>query len=157
LFKLADEVLQRLEVEVRQLDTLMMRYAELLRRVQRQEPDLVELTALASVLHSFYNGLENIFLAIAKGLDEHVPEGGRWHRDLLEQMTSETPRRPALLSTSLAQRLREYLAFRHFYRHAYVFFLEWPALEMLVRSLPEVWREARGEIDVFLRGEDYGE
>ena len=36
-------------------------------------PDLVEITALASVLHSFYNGLENVFLSISKAVDADVP------------------------------------------------------------------------------------
>jgi hypothetical protein len=38
------------------------------------------MTALASVLHSFYNGLENIFLSIARHVDQQVPTGDRWHR-----------------------------------------------------------------------------
>jgi hypothetical protein len=59
---------------------------------------LVEITATASVLHSFYNGLENIFLTIAKGLDESVPSGAKWHRELLMQMADTNPKRGPVLN-----------------------------------------------------------
>ena len=39
---------------------------------------MVERTALGSVLHSFYTGLEGIFLTVAKRVDEQVPSGNRW-------------------------------------------------------------------------------
>ena len=62
--------------EIGQIDQLLAVYADLVERVQQRPPDLVEITAIASVLHSFYNGLENIFLSIAKGVDQQVYTGG---------------------------------------------------------------------------------
>jgi hypothetical protein len=82
---LAEKVISQVDLEVKQIDQLLESYADLLKRVQKNTPDLVEVTAVASVLHSFYNGLENIFLAIAKGIDADVPTGSQWHRDLLIQ------------------------------------------------------------------------
>jgi len=79
--------------ELAQIEQLLEVYADLFTRVQQRSPDLVEITAVASVLHSFYNGLENIFLAIAKGCDHQVPAGAQWHRDLLVQMTRVTEHR----------------------------------------------------------------
>jgi len=60
--------------EIGQIDQLLKSYTDILYRVQEDTPDLVELTALASVLHSFYNGLEKIFLVIAKKVDKNVPK-----------------------------------------------------------------------------------
>ena len=105
---------------------------------------------MASVLHSFYNGLENIFLSVAKGIDQDVPAGSQWHRDLLIQMTEPTPDRGPALSTMTAQRLTDYLTFRHFYRHSYSFFLEWRKVEKLVIPLAEVWKQAKDELQLFL-------
>jgi hypothetical protein len=49
-----------------------------------------------------------------------VPEGDRWHRELLAQCTVEVPGvRPAVLPREMRQDLESLLAFRHFVRHAY--------------------------------------
>lgn len=49
--------------EIRQIDQLFKAYNQLLEKCQEGQPNLIELTALASVLHSFYNGVENIFIS----------------------------------------------------------------------------------------------
>lgn len=90
-----------------------------------ETPDLVEITAMASVLHSFYGGLESIFLRVAKRIDQSVPAGAHWHRDLLVQMTGVSLNRESVLSVETSEKLDSYLVFRHFYRHSYSYFLEW--------------------------------
>lgn len=82
-----EKVASQISFEIGQIDELLKSYSDLLKQTQTQTPNLVEITALASVLHSFYNGLENIFLTIAKKIDQKVPETTHWHRDLLTQMT----------------------------------------------------------------------
>jgi len=62
---LAERVVSQVKFEMGQIDHLFESYTELLSRVQTRPPDLVEMTAVASVLHSFYNGLENIFMSVA--------------------------------------------------------------------------------------------
>jgi hypothetical protein len=147
---LADNVVSQVTFEIGQIDQLLAVYADLVERVQQRPPDLVEMTAMASVLHSFYNGLENIFLSIVKGLDQQVPTGNQWHRDLLIHMTRETANRDRVMSTALAQKLADYLGFRHFYRHSYSFFLEWSKLQGLVTSLREVWAQVKEALHAFL-------
>lgn len=148
--RLAEKVTSQIEFEIGQIDQLFESYTDLLEGVQKNIPDLVEVTAVASVLHSFYNGLENIFLAIAKGIDTNVPAGSQWHRDLLTQMTESTARRRPVLKAEMAHRLADYLGFRHFYRHSYSFFLEWDEVEKLVTPLVEVWAQAKDELQLFL-------
>ena len=147
---MAEKVGSRIQSEIGQIDYLLATYDDLLQRVQQGTPDLVEMTAIASVLHSFYNGLENIFLNIAKGLDSKVPAGNQWHRDLLLQMTQTTPNRNAVLTLETAYHLADYLAFRHFYRHSYSFFLDWSEMGKLVISLAEVWKKTKYEFELFL-------
>ena len=143
-------VITQVKVEIEQVDQLFFIYADLLQRVQERAPDLIEITAMASVLHSFYNGLENIFLSIAKELDKKSPAGSQWHRDLLIQMTKQTEKRNSVISAEMSQRLVDYLAFRHFYRHSYSFFLEWDELKKLVTSIKEFWTDLKKEIYEFL-------
>jgi hypothetical protein len=47
-------------------------------------------------------------------------------------------------------RLADYLGFRHFYRHSYLFYLEWRELEKLVTPLGEVWEQTKSELQAFL-------
>ncbi len=147
----ADEIFEQIEFEIQQIDRLFEIYADLLQRVQDKTPDVVELTAIASVLHSFYNGLESIFSMVAKGIDGDIPEGAESHRSLLALMIRPGLHRPPLLTLHTAGRLTDYLGFRHFYRHSYSFFLEWEKLEKLVTPLEEVWAQVKGEFVAFLQ------
>lgn len=144
------DLAQVIKVDLAQLDLLLATYTSLIDQVQQQSPDVVELAALATVLHSYYNGVESIFLAVARLLDKQLPEGNRWHRELLAQVARPTMTRPALLSPSLETRLTVYLAFRHYFRHSYAFTLDWARLEPLVRELRSVHATLHREIEVFL-------
>jgi hypothetical protein len=148
---LAKKAVSKVEFELNQIEQLFEAYRDLLKRANEESLDLIEVTALASVLHSFYNGLENIFLSIAKEIDLEVPTGSQWHRDLLTRMTETTSRRAAILTPETAHRLVAYLGFRHFYRHSYSFFLDWKEMEELVLPLEEIWKQVRSEILLFLR------
>jgi hypothetical protein len=135
---LAEALIQAIKVDLAQIDLLLTTYTSLIDRVQQQSPDVVELAALATVLHSYYNGIESIFLAVARLIDGQAPQGTRWHRELLAQVARPTTTRPAVLSSSLETRLTVYLAFRHYVRHSYAFTLDWARLEPLVRQLRPV-------------------
>lgn len=143
-----NHILAKIKVEIEQIDTLFVVYADLFANVQQHEPTLVETTACASVLHSFYNGLENIFNIIAKEIDHDSPTGPQSHRNLLNQMMRATSTREAVLTTGLGHRLADYLGFRHFYRHSYSFFLDWSEMERLVLILPEIWSETKLQLKV---------
>ncbi len=105
---------------------------------------------MGSVVHSFYNGLENIFVLIAKNLDQHLPQGAQWHSDLLHQMAQPASPRGAVLSLEMKYELKGYLSFRHFHRHSYSFFLEWEQLEKLVTPIHKVWQRAKEELTQFI-------
>jgi hypothetical protein len=147
----ADNVIEQIEFEIGQIDRLLEVYADLLTRVQHKSPDAVEMAAVASVLHSFYNGLENVFSSVAKGIDGDVPGGSGLHSSLLKRMMLPGISRPPLLSQDNGNRLVDYLGFRHFYRHSYTFFLDWEKVGELVSHLIDVWSQVRGEIISFCR------
>jgi len=99
-------------------------------------PSQFAMNALASYLHQFYTGSERILERIAVQIDGSQPGGAFSHANLLAQMAQALPGvRPAILNEELWLRLQDYLAFRHFFRHAYGYTLDWVKLRPLVMSL----------------------
>jgi len=104
------------------------------------------------MLHCFYNGIENILKRAACELDQKVPVGPSWHSELLDQMSQASGARPALASQALRDRLDDYLGFRHVFRHAYTFDLEWEKMAGLVLQAEPKLAKLEADLDVFLAG-----
>lgn len=132
--------------ETTQVDELLSSYSPLLKLASARNPDLTEITALATVLHSFYNGIENIFGIIAKEIDQHYPKGTAWHRELLDQMAKTSSARDAVIDRYAREILLEYLSFRHFFRHSYSFHLDWTQIKSLVTDIRANWEKIRAGI-----------
>ena len=146
-----DNVKETIEFEIGEIESLFQLYKEELFELDlEQTPNLLELTAFASVLHSFFNGIENILLTIAKNIDKNVPSDSNWHKTLITQMTKENETRKPVLSEEMKDELKKYLTFRHFFRHSYSFHLEWEELKKLVIPLHQVWVKFKSEILSFL-------
>lgn len=145
------KVIEDIELEIKRIEKLIEDYAPLLKKVRDQEPNFIELGSLAMLLHSFYNGLENIFSRIARKIDENMPHGEGWHKELLELMSKQTEKREHIvLSESTCEDLKEYLGFRHFSRHAYAFDLKWDLMKDLVLRLYEIKKRVICEIKLFI-------
>ncbi len=145
--KVRDEI----ELEIKRIEKLLNHYKPLLKKVKTQKPDFIELGSLAALLHSFYNGLENIFTRIARKIDQKMPKGEMWHLQLLEQMARQTDKRKyTIISDETYKDLRKYLGFRHFSRHAYAFDLEWQLMKDLVERLEDVKERTLYEIKLFI-------
>ena len=103
-----------------------------------------------SILHDFYTGIEKIFESIAKEIDDRIPLGEEWHRELLRQMTLDIPGlRPPVITASTEKKLREYLGFRHLFRKRYGFELDWQKLRKLLLGVSQVRTQLEKEIGKF--------
>ena len=96
----------RIEEELAEFQKSLHQVQEGIVRVRRSS-DSVERRLLAQGIaldiHSFYTGIERIFEAIAHSVDQNVPAGSEWHKDLLEQMTVASSRvRPSVIKTAKA-------------------------------------------------------
>lgn len=138
-----DSFQKKIQHEILQIDHLLDSFRPLLEIVKVREPDIIELSALATVLHSFYGGIENIFATIGKNLDDQVPNGAKWHKDLLIQMSKPTENRSAIVGSRLHTELTGFLSFRHFFRNSYAYQLDWDQLHPLIRSISETWSELK--------------
>ncbi len=72
-------------------------------------------------------------------------EGGSWHKELLKLARSK-----GIISESLFVELGEYLAFRHFFSHAYALDLYGDKLEPLVENINKIYQRFKKEISIFL-------
>lgn len=143
------EVYEQMRVESEQIDELLATYAPLVTKVAQSPPDFIETAALATMLHSFYTGVENIFKRIALEIDGSLPAGPLWHSELLNMMAQPTQARPAVISGTLRPQLKEYLNFRHVFRQAYSSNLHWAKMAHLVANSEEVWRQLQAALELF--------
>lgn len=82
--------------------------------------DTPVVSVVAVALHHYYGAAESIFERIARFFEGLPERGDRWHIDLLQAMALRIDDiRPAVLRAETLHGLRELLAFRHFFRHAY--------------------------------------
>ena len=141
---------REISIEIGLIEELIATHIELIRNAERGEPGRIEISAAAALLHSFYNGIENIFQRIARRIDKTAFDSDFWHQELLDSMTIETPLRTRVISPETAAAMKQYLGFRHFFRHSYAFHLQWNKMRDLVLNIDELFVAFKKEIDEFL-------
>ena len=102
----------------------------------------LELAGLATLIHNFYNGIENILKQLVTVSGKKLPDGPSWHRDLINTAISQD-----IISEPTAKKLRQYLAFRHFFSHSYSFELDPKQMMNLVKDIQPVFFRFRDEIN----------
>jgi len=106
----------------------------------------LELAGVATLIHNFYNGIENILKQIVISLGQKIPCGQFWHQDLVKIATSS-----GIISESTAKELRRYLAFRHFFSHSYSFDLDNERIVPLVKDIPRILTYFTDDINKMLK------
>jgi hypothetical protein len=142
---------KQIDVELAQLDGLMKRHPQLLTKGAQDVLTLVEIDAVAALLHSFYTGVENLLKRISVTIDGGPPTGEVWHARLLDSMTHPTTARGPVISAELRTALRRFLDFRHVFRHAYSFELQWSKMAPLVAECRVTFERFEQEVTRFLQ------
>lgn len=151
---MSPEIGQQVTIELERLNHLIAVHQQLLKTCTISTPSPVELSALAAMLHSFYTGIENILKRIEIASGHSVPKTEAWHRQLLERAAQSTPAREAIISWELREALGEYLAFRHVFRQAYSYDLQWEKMSHLVLNVGQTLQRLSNELRLFLRTVD---
>jgi hypothetical protein len=146
-----DKFRKQQATEREQLRRLLWGIQRLLARCRQTAPSEIEISALAATLHSFYTGVENIFKRVVVELDNSTLEGEAWHRELLLRMKDATSTRPAVISSELHDDLVEFLRFRHVFRNAYSFDLDWNKMSPLVLRLEKTFERLEQQLDCFCK------
>ncbi|GAB4255163.1 MAG: hypothetical protein Kow0054_17140 [Deferrisoma sp.] len=143
----------RIRAELEELTRVEIRVKRALQGA-REHPEHQDafLDSCALNLHDFYCGIERILERVARTVDETVPAGRDWHRELLRQMAAPVPGlRPAVLPDATAVALQDYLGFRHVVRNVYAFQFDPDRLNRLGEKLPAVSADIRTALSDFCR------
>ena len=148
------QLIRRLQSEINQeilsLEALLRELETLKPRLAQKEISNLDLRAAGSILHDFYNGVENIFRRVAQELNGGLPAGEDWHKQLLTDMSLDVKGvRPPLVSEDLKLKLQKYLGFRHIFRNVYGFHLEQEQIKAMVKEFPRILSWLRREIAAF--------
>jgi hypothetical protein len=147
----SDKLRKQVAVELEKLRELIAVHRPLLDKCENASPTAIELSALAAMLHSFYTGIENIFKRACVELGGTLPASAAWHRELLDSMSEPNKLRSNVISKDMGRRLEEYLKFRHVFRQAYSFQLQWEKLSPLVFGCEDTLSSLDEELTLFLR------
>ncbi|MBU0558576.1 MAG: hypothetical protein KKG93_03175 [Bacteroidetes bacterium] len=133
---------QKILAELENIDEL---FNEMPSHTNLPKLSTLELAGVAALLHNFYNGIENILKQIFMSQKISVPVGQSWHKDLLEKAVNE-----GIISEECKTHLGQYLAFRHFFSHAYALDLYPEKMEPLVENSRILYSLFKNDINKFL-------
>ena len=133
---------EKVDVELENVSTVLDELEKI-----KDEPSktIVELAGIGTFLHNFYTGIENILKQILHDEDIPIPFSDSWHRDLLILASKEK-----IITETTRARLATYLAFRHFFVHAYSFLLDERELKLLVDDVFDTHSTFKEEINAFI-------
>ena len=107
-------------------------------------------TTIAKNLVDCYRGIENIFRQIAIDIDLRMPDGSRWHKELLTQMTEPHTERQPVISQETFEILVELLEFRHVFNNIYGEELVYERTERNAKQVSRAFNTLSKELDAFI-------
>ena len=144
------DLIEEIEFQISETDRVFEECDLFFQDMNYEEPDLLQKTVMANILHSFYTGIEKIFERIAKEIDKNVPTGNKSHQELLNNMYVKNNIRKAVINEEIYLLLNEYMKFRHFFRHAYSFQLNWAKMKPLAETLFDIWENLKRQLLSFI-------
>ncbi len=130
---LEPEIKEKIEFEYNQILNELKILKLLKNKLQIMELDEIDIRAVATVLHSVYNGIEKILILIIKYKRIELPKNRDWHTQLLKMAQINN-----YITTELKEDLEKLMGFRHFFRHAYSFMIDIELLKPLINETDQI-------------------
>ena len=146
-----DSVKIKIEHEVSRIEKSLIDVKPLLDLCKIRDPDIIEMTAAAQVLHSFYNGVESIIVLFFKYLNEKLPNDFKWHKILFEMAFGINTKGTKIINEDIKTKLEKYLLFRHFIRHSYSSELDWNEMGPLIKGIEDMWETIKIDFETFIK------
>ncbi|MCK4353014.1 hypothetical protein KAW65_06355 [candidate division WOR-3 bacterium] len=136
------DLIDRVNVEMENISAVL---EELKKVKDKPHKSVVELAGMGTFLHNIYTGIENILKQVLSDKSISIPTSDSWHSDLLILATDK-----GIITETTKKRLAKYLAFRHFFIHAYGFLLDEEELKLLVDNVFDAYSSFKTEIDALI-------
>ncbi len=145
------ELIQRISDERDKIEDTLKKIEERLKKIKTAPIEYREEieTTIAKNLVDCYRGMENIFRRIALDVDLRMPDGSRWHKELLTQMAAPQMERQPVISQETFEILEELLEFRHVFNNIYGEELVYEQTERNAKQVGELFKSLSKELDVF--------
>lgn len=140
---------ESIRLELTLLRQLMDESADLLTAVRDEHPTPADRLAAATMLLSFYNGVEHMLRQVAEEVDDDLPTGTNARNMLLPQLAQANDKRPAVISSQCSHELHQYLKFRESFRYGHFFQLTWETLAPLAVNCPVTLTRLENELADF--------
>jgi len=137
----------KIEHEISRIDKLIFDAKPLFDLCKIRDPDFIEITAAAQIMHSFYNGVESIAILYFKNSGEKLPNDIKWHKTLFEMMFGQNRNGIKLLRDEIKEKLNEYLLYRHFIRHSYSSEFKWSEMKSNIIGLEDIWTTIKSDFE----------
>jgi len=137
------QVREQVEAELENIERVIAELpsSDLLPNLSSLEP-----AGIAALVHNFYNGTENILKQLIIASGRELPQSSSWHQELVNIAAAND-----IISKSTAEKLRRYLAFRHFFSHAYSFDIDKERIIPLVRDMRKILTFSTNDINKIIR------
>ena len=146
------ELIQRISDERNKIEGALKKIEERLEKIKAAPVEYREEieTTIAKNLVDCYRGMENIFRRIALDVDLRMPDGSRWHKELLTQMAAPQAERQPVISQETFEILEELLEFRHVFNNIYGEELVYEQTERNAKQIGELFKSLSKELDAFI-------
>ncbi|MDE0686567.1 MAG: nucleotidyltransferase domain-containing protein [Candidatus Poribacteria bacterium] len=146
------ELIQRISDEQNKIEGTVKKIEERLEKIKKAPVEYREEieTTIAKNLVDCYRGMENIFRRIALDVDLCLPDGSRWHKELLTQMAEPQAERQPVISQGIFEILEELLEFRHVFNNIYGEELVYEKTERNAKQIGELFNALSDELDAFI-------
>jgi len=145
-------LIQRISDERNKIEETVEKIAERLEKIRTAPVEYKEEieTTIAKNLVDCYRGIGNIFRRIALNVDLLMPDGSRWHKELLVQMAAPQDERQSVISQETLELLQELLEFRRVFNNIYGEELVYERTERNAKQISELFNILSEELDTFV-------